>query len=101
MRIVNMNGKYYLLSDDGYILHSENTLTDMQAFCAENFAASLDSIVIDNSTVYHDDEHDNYITDQQLMDEFDNDFSLIDEYGTYWNYINECMDKNGTLSRVK
>ena len=101
MRIITMNGKYYLLSDDGYILNSENTLTDIQAFCAENFAASLDSIVIDDSTVYHDDEHDNYITDQQLMDEFDNDFSLIDEYGTYWNYVNECTSKNGTLSRVK
>lgn len=101
MRIITMNGKYYLLADDGYIIHSEHTLTDIQTFCAEKFAASLDSIVIDDSTVYHDDEHDNYVTDQQLMDEFDNDFSLIDEYGIYSAWMNECTSINGTLTRIK
>lgn len=101
MRIVNMSGKYYLLSDDGYIMNSENTLTDMQAFCAENLAASLDSIVIDDSTVYHDDEHDSYITDRELMEYFDNNYELIDEYDSYSNWLNECTSKNGTLTRIK
>ena len=41
MTIKKINGKFYLLSDEGYILHSENTLDNMWKWCAENFAYSL------------------------------------------------------------
>ena len=41
MTIKKINGKFYLLSDEGYILHSENTLDNMWKWCNENFAYSV------------------------------------------------------------
>lgn len=41
MTIKQINGKFYLLSDDGYILHSENTLQSMHNWCNEYFAYSV------------------------------------------------------------
>ena len=41
MTIKKMNGKFYLLSDEGYILHSENILENMWKWCNENFAYSV------------------------------------------------------------
>ena len=41
MTIKKINGKFYLLSDEGYILHSENTLDNMWNWCNENFAYSV------------------------------------------------------------
>ena len=41
MTIKKMNGKFYLLSDEGYILHSENTLENMWNWCNEYFAYSV------------------------------------------------------------
>ena len=41
MTIKKINGKFYLLSDEGYILHSENTLDNMWKWCNEYFAYSL------------------------------------------------------------
>ena len=106
MKIVTMNNRYYLLTDGaiaGHILHSENTLTEMIDYCKSEWAAAYERelIDIDESTVYHDNEHDYYITDNELMEYFDDDYSLIDEYGTYSAWISECTSKNGTLTRVK
>lgn len=41
MTIKGINGKFYLLSDEGYILHSENTLDNMRKWCNEYFAYSV------------------------------------------------------------
>ena len=41
MAIKKINGKFYLLSDEGYILHSENTLDNMWKWCNEYFAYSV------------------------------------------------------------
>lgn len=35
------NGKFYLFSDDGSILHSEKDLETMYKWCAEYFLGSL------------------------------------------------------------
>lgn len=101
MRIITMNGKYYLLADaplTGCVLHSENTLTEMQAYCAEKWAASLESIIYDNTTAYHDDEKDIYITDDMLITKFDNDYALIEQYGTFAGFMNKRFE---TLTRIK
>lgn len=36
-----INGKYYIMTAEGYILHSENTLDDLRAYCAEKLAAQV------------------------------------------------------------
>lgn len=103
MHIVTMNGKYYLLTQEGYIIHSENTLPEMIEYCKSYFAReyAVFGLDIDETTVYRDDEHDNYITDRELMEYFDNNYELIDEYDSYANWLNECTSKNGTLTRIK
>lgn len=38
--IRKINGKHYLMTAEGYILHSENSLDDLWDYCKENFAAT-------------------------------------------------------------
>lgn len=41
MTIKRQNEKFYLYSDDGYIIHSENDLNTMYKWCADNFLNML------------------------------------------------------------
>lgn len=65
MTITKGNGKYILLSDNGYILHTETSAEAMREYTEKNFAESLDEIIEDFSQLYVD-ERGYYVTAEQL-----------------------------------
>lgn len=95
MIIAKTTGKYILLSDDGYILHTENDLHTMRNYILDKFSATFGMIKPDFSQLYAD-ERGYYITRDQLMSEKDeNDERAMNEY------ISDCMSVNGgTLTAV-
>ena len=53
MKIVKAPDKWVLLSDDGYILHTEaSDLSVMLSWCKEKFAASFEKIAVDTREVW-------------------------------------------------
>lgn len=96
MIIAKHTDKYILLSDDGYILHTEKDLRTMRSYISDKFNATFGMIRPDFSQLYID-ERGYYITRDQLMSEKDeNDERTMNEY------ISDCMSVNGgTLTAVK
>lgn len=100
MTITKGNGKYILLSDDGYILHTETSAEAMKEYTKKNLAGSLDKITEDFSQLYAD-ERGTYITALQLKAEFA-ELSEDEQNGrTTAEYISDCMSENGgTLTAI-
>ncbi len=97
MKIVDLNGKYVLLSIMGHILHTEHDYPAMQAYCKNNFAASYKSIQEDFSHPLYDTEHETYTTERALEIEYNSDAEKQEEYGTFRNWMREITGKNGTM----
>ena len=96
MRITKIREKTVLLSDDGYILHAENSLEAMRAWTAENFSESLKNgkIVEDFSGAYKD-ERGFYVTRRQLFDEYEAMSEAEKDGRSRTDYILDCMSING------
>lgn len=95
MRIAKALEKFILLSDDGYILHTEKELYNMREYIMEKFHATFSMIKPDFSQLYID-ERGSYITRDQLMSE-----KPDDDDRTMQEFINDCMSVNGgTLTAV-
>lgn len=95
MIIAKHTDKYILLSDDGYILHTEKDLHTMRNYITEKFNASFQTIRPDFSHLYAD-ERGHYVTRDQLMNE-----KPEDDERTTAEYISDCMSENGgTLTAV-
>ena len=95
MIIAKHTDKYILLSDDGYILHTEKELHTMRSYISEIFSATFGMIKPDFSQLYRD-ERGYYITRDQLLSEMPED-----DERTAAEYISDCMSINGgTLEAV-
>lgn len=95
MIIAKTTGKYILLSDDGYILHTEKDLHTMRSYISDKFNATFGMIRPDFSQLYID-ERGHYVTRDQLMNE-----KPEDDERTTAEYISDCMSENGgTLTAV-
>ena len=96
MKIVTIKGKCYLLSDDGFILHSENTRSEIAMYTLENFASRI--VSFDDSAVYLD-ERGFYVTESELLQywQYEEDH---DDLPTFADYLRECCGRNGTLTKV-
>lgn len=95
MTIAKTTGKYILLSDDGYILHTEKELHTMRSYISDKFSATFGMIKPDFSQLYRD-ERGYYVTRDQLMSE-----KPEDDERTAAEYISDCMSENGgTLTAV-
>lgn len=96
MKIVTIKGKCYLLSDDGFILHSENTRSDIAMYTLENFASRI--VSFDDSAVYLD-ERGFFVTESELELYYQNEEDH-NELPHFSDYLRECCGKNGTLTRL-
>ena len=95
MIIAKTTGKYILLSDDGYILHTEKDLHTMRSYILDKFNATFGMIRPDFSQLYID-ERGYYVTRDQLMTE-----KPEDDERTMSEFISDCMSENGgTLTAV-
>ena len=104
MYIVRIRGKFCLLTNDGYILHTEDKSGTMIRWCSDNFAGCFRDKTIHLNTlhkVYYDNEHDKYFSDGMLRNEFENDLEKQEEYGSCRAWIEEISGKNGTLTRIE
>ena len=94
MIIAKTKEKYLLLSEDGYILHTEATLPDMRSYISDKFNATFGMIRPDFSQLYID-ERGHYVTRNQLMTE-----KPEDDERTMSEFINDCMSENGGTLRA-
>lgn len=96
MRITKIREKTVLLSDEGFILHTENSLDAMRVWTAENFSESLKKgkIIADFSGVYKD-ERGFYVTRRQLFDEYEAMSEAEKDGRSRTDYILDCMSING------
>ena len=99
MTITKGNGKYILLSDDSYILHTETSAEAMREYTEKNFAGNLDKITEDFSQLYAD-ERGTYITEKQLEAEFSAMSEEERDGRTAAEYISDCTDQDGTLFAI-
>lgn len=54
-----------------------------------------------NEPIYYDTEHEYYITESDLFEEYENYLEENGEYITFSQFINNCLTINGgTLERV-
>lgn len=97
MKIIDLNDRYALLSDDGHILHTEYDYLGIQAYCKKNFAVSYKSISEDFSHALYDTEHETFTTARALEIEYNSDEEKQEEYGTFRNWMSEITGKNGTM----
>lgn len=96
MRITKIREKTVLLSDDGFIIHTENSLDAMRVWTAENFSESLKNgkIIADFSGAYKD-ERGFYVTRRQLFDEYKAMSEAEKDGRSRTDYILDCMSING------
>ena len=94
--------KFILLSDEGYILHTDNDFEAMKKWTSENFAGSLKeeniynlySDLYDFSTLYRD-ERGMFITEKQLDAEYEAMNADERNGRSFAEYLLNCMSING------
>lgn len=97
--IIDLNGKYAVTNNDGFIIHTEKNLDDMYKFIKSDFAGTYTKgkVFEDFSHPCYDLEHNTYITERMLEFEFNSNSELKEEYKHFNLWMEEILGKNGTL----
>ena len=98
--IIDLNGKYAVTNNDGYIIHTEKNLDDMYKFIQSDFAGTYakGKVLEDFSHPCYDSEHGIYYTTRRLEFEFNESSELKQEYKYFNLWLEEILGKNGTLT---
>ena len=99
----DMTGYYYIINLYGDIIVSGKTSIDViKAYCLKYNCTPHDLSEIcnvDSSKMIYD-ERDNYYTENQLKEEFENNSEKLDIYGNFTAYLAEICGKNGTCECI-
>lgn len=96
--IIDLNSKYAVINNDGFIIHTEENLDDMYKFIKSDFAGTYTKgkVFEDFSHPCYDPEHGNYYTTRRLEFEFNASPELKQEYKYFNLWMEEILGENGT-----
>ena len=93
IRIIDLNDKYALITEYGYILHTEKRYDDMISYCQEQFAGYCESkrIITDFSQPLYDVDRTQYITIRMLEKTYNCTYGR--DYQKFKKWIREKIRK--------